>query len=35
MALDLKSPSAQKVLEKLVKWADVFIVNTPHPHASD
>jgi formyl-CoA transferase len=31
MALDLKSPSAQKVLEKLVKWADVFIVNTPHP----
>src|SRR3979411_2841013 len=31
MALDLKSPSAQKVLEKLVKWADVLIVNTPHP----
>jgi len=31
MALDLKSPNAQKVLEKLVKWADVFIVNTPHP----
>src|SRR6201996_6242484 len=31
MALDLKSPSAHQVLEKLVKWADVFIVNTPHP----
>src|SRR4029450_6028909 len=31
MTLDLKSPSAQLVLEKLVKWADVFIVNTPHP----
>jgi crotonobetainyl-CoA:carnitine CoA-transferase CaiB-like acyl-CoA transferase len=31
MALDLKAPSAQQVLEKLVKWADVFIVNTPHP----
>ena len=31
MALDLKSPSAQPVLERLVKWADVLIVNTPHP----
>jgi formyl-CoA transferase len=31
MVLDLKSPSAQQVVEKLVKWADVFIVNTPHP----
>jgi formyl-CoA transferase len=31
MTLDLKSPSAQPVLEKLVKWADVLIVNTPHP----
>jgi crotonobetainyl-CoA:carnitine CoA-transferase CaiB-like acyl-CoA transferase len=31
MTLDLKSPGAQSVLEKLVKWADVFIVNTPHP----
>jgi len=30
MALDLKSPGAQQILEKLVKWADVFIVNTPH-----
>ncbi|MGA8308438.1 MAG: CoA transferase, partial [Terriglobales bacterium] len=30
LALDLKSPSAQQVLEKLVKWADVFVVNTPH-----
>src|ERR1700752_2251720 len=31
MALNLKSPNAQQVLEKLVKWADVLIVNTPHP----
>ncbi len=31
IVLDLKSPSAQSILEKLVKWADVFIVNTPHP----
>jgi formyl-CoA transferase len=30
ITLDLKSPSARKVLEKLVKWADVLIVNTPH-----
>jgi formyl-CoA transferase len=30
ITLDLKSPSAQQVLEKLVTWADVFIVNTPH-----
>src|SRR5437016_7452985 len=31
IALDLKSPGAHPVLERLVKWADVFIVNTPHP----
>jgi crotonobetainyl-CoA:carnitine CoA-transferase CaiB-like acyl-CoA transferase len=31
MAINLKSPSAQQILEKLVKWADVLIVNTPHP----
>src|SRR6266542_3865910 len=31
ITLDLKSPSAQPILERLVKWADVFIVNTPHP----
>src|SRR5207248_5488702 len=31
ITLDLKSQSAQQVLERLVKWADVLIVNTPHP----
>src|ERR1700741_3006189 len=31
ITLDLKSPSASQVLEKVVKWADVLIVNTPHP----
>jgi formyl-CoA transferase len=31
ITLDLKSPTASQVLEKLVKWADVLIVNTPHP----
>jgi len=31
LALDLKSPRAGEVLERLVKWADVLIVNTPHP----
>src|SRR5437764_4606060 len=31
MTLDLKSPTSQPVLKKLVKWADVLIVNTPHP----
>ena len=30
MTLDLKSPSAKQVLERLVKWADVLILNTPH-----
>ena len=31
ITLDLKSPSAQQVLQELVTWADVLIVNTPHP----
>ncbi len=31
LAVDLKSPDAAGVLERLVKWADVLIVNTPHP----
>jgi crotonobetainyl-CoA:carnitine CoA-transferase CaiB-like acyl-CoA transferase len=30
ITLDLKSASAEPVLERLVKWADVLIVNTPH-----
>src|ERR1700724_1578916 len=31
LTFDLKSPNAGEVLEQLVKWADVLIVNTPHP----
>src|SRR5215510_4391653 len=31
ITLDLKSPDARQVLERLVRWADVLIVNTPHP----
>ena len=31
LALDLKSSRALEILERLVKWADVLIVNTPHP----
>jgi crotonobetainyl-CoA:carnitine CoA-transferase CaiB-like acyl-CoA transferase len=31
LAVDLKSPQAAEILERLVKWADVLIVNTPHP----
>ena len=30
LSLDLKSPHAGEILERLVKWADVLIVNTPH-----
>lgn len=31
ITLDMKSAGARPVLERLVKWADVLIVNTPHP----
>src|SRR5712672_3237540 len=31
LALDLKSSGATEILERLAKWADVLIVNTPHP----
>ena len=31
LALDLKSPRSREVLERLVKWADVLVVNYPHP----
>jgi crotonobetainyl-CoA:carnitine CoA-transferase CaiB-like acyl-CoA transferase len=31
LVLDLKSPQAVGVLERLVKWADVLIINTPPP----
>jgi formyl-CoA transferase len=30
MTLDLKSLEAGKILERLAKWADILIVNTPH-----
>src|SRR5258707_12029557 len=30
LSLDLKSRNAGEILERLVKWADVLIVNTPH-----
>src|ERR1700720_3648820 len=30
VALNLKAASAQQVLARVAKWADVFIVNTPH-----
>jgi crotonobetainyl-CoA:carnitine CoA-transferase CaiB-like acyl-CoA transferase len=31
MAVDLKSPHATAVLERLVKWADVLVINFPPP----
>src|SRR6266853_1810394 len=31
VALDLKAPGAAKIRRRLVEWADVLIVNTPHP----
>jgi formyl-CoA transferase len=31
LVLDLKSPRAADVVKRLVKWADVLIINTPHP----
>jgi crotonobetainyl-CoA:carnitine CoA-transferase CaiB-like acyl-CoA transferase len=31
LALDLKSAKSSEILERLVKWADVFVVNFPHP----
>jgi crotonobetainyl-CoA:carnitine CoA-transferase CaiB-like acyl-CoA transferase len=30
LSLDLKVPHVGEILERLVKWADVLIVNTPH-----
>jgi crotonobetainyl-CoA:carnitine CoA-transferase CaiB-like acyl-CoA transferase len=31
MAVDLKAPRATDVLERLVKWADVLVINFPQP----
>src|SRR6202041_1965379 len=31
LAIDLKSPSSREILERLVKWADVLVVNFPPP----
>jgi crotonobetainyl-CoA:carnitine CoA-transferase CaiB-like acyl-CoA transferase len=31
LAVDLKSPHSSEILERLVKWADVVVVNFPHP----
>src|ERR1700729_3635247 len=31
ITLDMKAAGARPVLERLVKWADLLIVNTPHP----
>jgi len=31
LAVDLKSPEAWEILERLVKWADVLVINFPHP----
>jgi len=31
IAVDLKSPRAKEVLERLVKWADVLVINFPPP----
>src|ERR1700759_1523838 len=31
LALDLKSPRSGEILERLVKWADVLVVNFPRP----
>jgi formyl-CoA transferase len=31
LAVDLKSPHAKEILERLVKWADVLITNFPRP----
>ena len=31
MAVDLKSPRAREILERLVKWADVLVINFPQP----
>jgi len=31
LALDLKAPHSGEILERLVKWADVLVVNFPHP----
>jgi crotonobetainyl-CoA:carnitine CoA-transferase CaiB-like acyl-CoA transferase len=31
MAVDLKSPGAKEIIDRLVKWADVLVINFPPP----
>src|SRR5216683_75922 len=31
IAVDLKSPQSRQILERLVKWADVLVINFPQP----
>jgi crotonobetainyl-CoA:carnitine CoA-transferase CaiB-like acyl-CoA transferase len=31
LAVDLKSPHSREILERLVKWADVLVINFPQP----
>jgi len=31
IAVDLKSPQSRQILERLVKWADVLVINFPAP----
>lgn len=31
MAVDLKSPHSREIVERLVKWADVLVINFPRP----
>jgi len=34
VAVDLKSPHARTILERLIKWADVVVINFPPPYGN-